>query len=214
MKKTVIPFIISLILLFTSCTSTNNTFGVENSINEFVSEYVDEFTDDITVMPSKRTQHFFKEGFDVATTLLLRPYFINTNGNWICRLQMIYPFTNKKIEKIVLMSDASRITLDLNLEYESLVRERPFSATILADVDNNIYGDFLISENQYLLLTDFFTNEKNIQAAVYFIDNTVKKLPEYKTYAKKDYSAMYDYYKTNNLSGKFANMNNISITKR
>lgn len=210
MKKINFCFTILLItLLNTSCLSANRTFGTETIASDFISEYKDEFDDKITVLPTKKVS-VFGDSWNGGHAII-RPYFIGNDDNWVCHLQIIIPFVSKKANKMILLSDESKMILPLDVTYQDIIREQPYCGTILADPCYNLYGDFVISEEQYLLITNFFTNNTNIQAAVYFTDNKVGKFIENKTNAKKTYSSMFDYYTEKSLSGKIFAFSNLNL---
>lgn len=210
MKKILLYLMIfTTIALSTGCLSSNKTFGVETEASDFISEYRDEFTDKVTVLPTKKTS-IFGDSWNGGHAII-RPYFIGENDVWACHLQVVIPFISKKANRIVLLSDSSRIILPLDISFEDIIREQPYCGTILADPCYNLYGDFLITEEQYIEITKFFTEGNNIQAAVYFIDNKVGKFTENKNTAKKTYSSMFDYYTQKSLSGKILPVSNIKI---
>jgi hypothetical protein len=192
MKKKLIFLGLFVSILFTSCLSTNSTYGTEKSKNGNLVISYDEFQERTTVnINNPDITNFNGPGL---LSFAIYPYFIYDNSNLNCRLTLEIYGTISKFDKIIFITENGKYQLSfssLNQEYGEKIRNNPYS--------EYTKGDYRINKEQFLILGEII-NSSNLKGAVYTTNNEVLEITEYRNSAKKMYKEFYDYYINNNLS--------------
>ena len=194
MEKKLVFLGLFVSVLFTSCLSTNSTYGTEKSKNGNLVISYDEFQERTTVNINNSDIMNFKGPGLGLLSFNIYPYFIYNDSYLNCRLTLEIDGTTSKFDKIIFITENGKYQLSFsssNQEYGEKIRNNPYS--------KYNKGDYRINKEQFLILGEII-NSSNLKGAVYTTNNEVLEITEYGNRAKKMYKEFYDYYINNNLS--------------
>jgi len=205
MKKILLLFIISS-CFFTSCLSTNSTFGTEKqSQGNLVISY-DEFQERTTVnVKNSNITNFSGRGLQ---SFAIYPYFIYNDTDLTCRLTLEMQGSTSKFNKIIFITEKGKYQITFSENKQGTGEKIP----------NNEFtayakGDYIINKNQFEFLGEII-NSSSLKAAVYTTNNTVLEITEYGNRTKQMYNEFYNYYVSEGLSNLTDSESEILIIKK
>lgn len=208
MKKISIIFLLLGSVVFTSCLSTNTTYGTEKSKSGNLVISYDEFQERTTVNVNNSNIINFKGPGLGILSFAIYPYFIYDNSIINCRLSLELEGSTSKFDKIIFITENGKYQLSFsasNQERGEKIRNNPYS--------EYAKGDYQINKEQFKILGEII-NSSSLKAAVYTTKNEVLELTEYGNRAKQMYKEFYDYYLENNLSELTDCVSEIRIIKK
>ena len=202
MKKIVGFFLfVASIFGFSSCLSTNtnnNSFSTtaKTKIGNMVVS-TDEFTETQTAV-HKDIGIDFTGGAFGGGDVYLEPYFVydNTSINFFLKIQFNY-FGNNIItaEKLILLGNNGKVTINVTSTPE--ISENKLASGSVLGKARIITASEKISKEDYIKLSEFFSENETIRMGFYTTSNKAQELKEYSKRAHTIFANAYLYYKEN-----------------